>query len=669
MAIAEIQKVRMAVHKSVSDELIDKLQKLGCCQFISQSHENVKELDIAPLRARLRRTEDMLGEARFVMRFLDPYATEKGGGMAKAFGEIPEYSLEELARLASEDNLSKLSADVREMEKRLSDSRSGLSKIAGLKAQLEPISELPYSLDFYNAGTDRLAGALISLPKGNTAELEKTLEGVFGSMVDIYMLARGENEAQQIVSIIYPRDRSSEFQEAIAKCQTARIDVPPVLKGTPADELQILDEEAESFLLAEAEVTEEISAIANEAYRICQCGTDYWSIQKAKLDSLIDGDQTEQILLFSLWLPAECLDAFNRTFEPYKDLTEVVISSPEKDETPPTVLSNPKWSNAMEALTTMYGTPTYGKLDPTSIITPFFYLFFGMCFGDAGYGLVVSSLLIAILMKKKVTGTLRKFMVILIAGNVVALLFGAITFSWFGDAIEAFSFLKPLMPLKQLQFLDPMNDPMTLLGISLALGFVQIILGLVLAMIENLKSGDRVAAFADQGGWIVFLCGLVLYGLSASGAIGIPTMLTGSVAAAGALILVATQGRGKNSIAGKLFSGVLSLYNITGYLGDVLSYSRLLALGLGSAAVGMVINLLCNLVSGAPVVGIPLAILIFVVGHVFSVAVNMLGAFIHSLRLQYVEFFGKFYEASGEEFSPLSVSTQHVKLTGLGEKA
>jgi V/A-type H+-transporting ATPase subunit I len=129
------------------------------------------------------------------------------------------------------------------------------------------------------------------------------------------------------------------------------------------------------------------------------------------------------------------------------------------------------------------------------------------------------------------------------------------------------------------------------------------------------------------------------------------------------LILVATQGRSKKSIPGKVFSGVMSLYNVTSYLGDLLSYSRLLALGLGSAAVGMVINMLANLVSSSiPMIGWLVGLLIFLVGHVFSIAVNILGAFVHSLRLQYVEFFSKFYEASGEEYSPLSLSTQYVRL-------
>ena len=172
-----------------------------------------------------------------------------------------------------------------------------------------------------------------------------------------------------------------------------------------------------------------------------------------------------------------------------------------------------------------------------------------------------------------------------------------------------------------------------------------------------------MGAFADKGGWILFLVGLVLLGGTSSGVL--PSSLSGFskvVAAAGALVLVATQGRGKPTLFGRLLSGVLSLYNVTAYLGDTLSYSRLLALGLSSAAIGMIVNLLCTLVVGVPYVGIPLAILIFVGGHIFSIAVNILGAFIHSLRLQYVEFFSKFYEANGRPFAPFRCETQFVRL-------
>jgi V/A-type H+-transporting ATPase subunit I len=465
-----------------------------------------------------------------------------------------------------------------------------------------------------------------------------------------------------VVSVIYVRSEAEKFEEAVSAFDSSRVDVPAQLTGLAADELKALETELTGLKSEESAIVAEISSAANETYKRCEYCSDYWGIQRDKVGALMEGEQTEQIVVSEFWIPDVRLGELKKVLNSYEPLTDMVVSEPEEGEKPPTLLANPKWSRALEALVTMYGTPTYGGFDPTVITAPFFYAFFGICFGDAGYGLLIASVVAFLLVKKKPEPSVRNFLTIVLVGNICAFVFGAVTFSWFGDSLTSFSFLKSLGWLKSIQILDPMGDPMTMLVISLAIGFFQIMLGLVVAMRNNLINGNRVAAFADQGGWIVFLCGLVLLGLSSGGVIGLPTRLSGAIAGAGALILVTTQGREKKSFVGKLLSGVMSLYNVTGYLGDILSYSRLLALGLGSAAIAMVVNLLANLVSGVPYVGIILGILVFVLGHVFGMAINILGAFIHSLRLQYVEFFGKFFEASGEEYTPLSCATQYVRL-------
>jgi V/A-type H+-transporting ATPase subunit I len=653
----------MAAHKTISDELIDKIQRLGCCQFIPQSREKIDERDAASLRGRLRRVEDLLGEVRFAMRFLDPYVSDKGGGLSRAMGNLPSLSTDGLAKLADEEKFKTTVALLRDLEKKAADAKSGISRVNGLKAQVQPLLGLPYSLDFYTKGTESVQGALYSVQTPQAEKFESEVRRVLGDMAELYALPAREADSSRIYSLICSRDLTEDLQRTLSGFQLSRADVPAQLSGTPSDELAKLERELSSYKEADEAVAGEIRAMANDAYKTCQYCTDYWNISRAKLSALLDGEQTEQIIVSSFWIPQRCVNAFRGAAAPYEGLTEIAEVEPEDGAEPPTLLRNGNFSSAIEPLITMYGIPTYGGFDPTTIVTPFFYLFFGMCFGDAGYGLVISGLLLFLMMKHRITGTLKKFLVILTVGNIMAVIVGAMTFSWFGDSVTSFSFLRPLSGLRSLQILDPMNDPMTFLNISLTLGFIQIMTGLVISLAENLKKGNKMAAFSDQGGWIIFLCGLVLLGLSSSGAIRLSSSVSSAIAAAGAVILVATQGREKESVFGKLFSGVLSLYNVTGYLGDVLSYSRLLALGLGSAAVGMVINLLANLVSGVPYVGVLLGIVIFVLGHVFSIAVNILGAFVHSLRLQYVEFFGKFYESSGEDFSPLSMSTQYVELS------
>ena len=662
MAITDMQKVRIALHKSISDELIGKLQKLGCCQFMAMDQEMVDEKSTAPLRAKLRKTDELLGDVRFVSRFLEPYATDKGSAISRAMGGMPTCTLAELEDLASAEKFSVILEDVRSLEKNLSNARAGISRVRGLMSQLQPLSEVPFDLELYNRGTDRIQGSLLYVLKTQTDNLKSAADAKFAGMVDVFTLPAGEKDTSQIVSLLYPRELAAEVQSLLGGYQVTRIDIPSQLSKVASDELTALTTELNELTDSESLAVNNITNVANSYYKTSQYCSDYWGIQKSRLDSMITGEQTEQIILVSLWIPKNRVDGLRAVLANYEELSDVIICDPEEGDNPPVLLSNSAFASPLEPLTVMYGSPSYGTYDPTTVMAPFFYLFFGMCFGDAGYGLLLSALLMYIMVKKQISGTLQKFFKILIIGNLAAVAFGTITFSWFGDSIPGFPFLSFLMPLQSLQILDPMNDPMTMLYISLALGFIQIMVGLVIAMMGNLKNGDKFAAFADQGGWMIFLVGLLMVGLSAGGTISVPTNVSAIIASAGALILVATQGRSKEGIGSKLFSGVLSLYNVTGYLGDVLSYSRLLALGLGSAAVGMVINLLAKLVAGAPYVGVIFAALIFVMGHLFSLAVNILGAFIHSLRLQYVEFFGKFYDSNGEEFTPLALSTQYVKV-------
>jgi V/A-type H+-transporting ATPase subunit I len=230
--------------------------------------------------------------------------------------------------------------------------------------------------------------------------------------------------------------------------------------------------------------------------------------------------------------------------------------------------------------------------------------------------------------------------------------------------IDAFGPLAFLREVKNsVVLLRPMENPLNFLGISLALGVIQVLFGLFLAMWENLQKGDYVAAFGDQGGWITLITGLLVYAGNAAGILGPTAGFFGKVLSlVGAGLLVATQGREKTGFVSKALSGLLSLYNITSYLGDVLSYSRLLALGLATSAVAMIINTLTGLVIDIPFIGMILAVVVFIGGHLFSAAVNTLGAFIHSLRLQYVEFFSKFYISGGRSFEPLAYDTQYVQV-------
>jgi len=321
-------------------------------------------------------------------------------------------------------------------------------------------------------------------------------------------------------------------------------------------------------------------------------------------------------------------------------------------------------------LTMLYGAPAYGSVDPSFPMMPFFLLFFGMCYADAGYGIAVAAAGIYFLNKfKKIPANLKQAMILVKYCGYATIFYGAITGSWFGDMFDAFSFLSFFLPVKNFfMLLDPMKNPMLVLGISLGLGIVHLFWGLALAAYGNVRRGAYFAALADQGGWFTLLIGLLLFGV---GSFALPALLQVGkwMSIAGAAILVLTQGREKKGIISKLVSGALSLYNVTGYLGDVLSYSRLLALGLVGGAVAMITNMMSSLCGGTAYVGWLVAALVFLCGHVFNMVINILGAFVHPLRLQYVEFFGKFYEGGGTAFKPFRIKTEYVTVTDGGNGA
>ena len=665
MALAEMCKARIAVHKSVAEDLIGKLQGLGCCEFVSRTPESTDGGAIVRLKAEQRRIEELLSDVRFVQRLLEPLEVNKESSFARMLGEIPAISLSELSSMADEEKFNAFVTILREKEKKMTECRADISRLKGLISQTVLLESIKYPLEFFTTGTDMVAGAVYSVPKASVGALISQINTELGGLVEYQQLPGNEKDPSVSFAVIFGKESQEKVQQIFSDVSAGRIDVPKDLMLTVQEEKASLSVAIEKAEREETSICSEIAACADEGLSMARYYGDYWMILRDRIESMISAMPTEDVLIWSFWMPTSHKGAVEKVISGFDSLTEYSVIEPDEGEMPPTLLKNPSWSSCMEPLTLMYGTPSYGGIDPTTLMAPFFFVFLGMCFGDAGYGLILSGVFGYFLVKHQLSSTLKKFFVMLTIGMLCSVVMGALTGSWFGDSVDAFPFLSAFVPLKNsLQFLDPMKDPMTLLMISLGLGFVQVIFGLLIAFKANWSSGNRFAALSDQGGWIVFLFGLVLVGLSMSGSLSACWIMPSKITAIlGALILVGTQGREKSGIVGKLFSGLLSLYNVTGYLGDVLSYSRLLALGLGSAAVGMVINLLAKLVVGTPYVGILLAALIFILGHSFSIAVNLLGAFIHSLRLQYVEFFGKFYDANGKDFTPLCNATQFTKLT------
>jgi len=280
--------------------------------------------------------------------------------------------------------------------------------------------------------------------------------------------------------------------------------------------------------------------------------------------------------------------------------------------------------------------------------------------------LIITILSYFALVKFKFEGMTKKFFGLFFLGGISTFLTGAIMGSWMGDAVsylpESMQSIRIFLEDK-VTLLNPIENPMPLLIISLILGVIQIYTGFIIKFLVNIKEKKITTGLMDQGSWLLLISGIIFYIIT----VAIPSfskmkIISNYIIYAGLLALVLTQGRRNKGFILKIAGGVISLYDLIGYFSDILSYSRLFALGLSTAVLAVVVNNFVMLFKDIPFLGIILATLVFIIGHVFNMVISGMGAFIHSTRLQYVEFFTKFYEGGGSTFKPFRANTKYIKI-------
>ena len=373
---------------------------------------------------------------------------------------------------------------------------------------------------------------------------------------------------------------------------------------------------------------------------------------------------TEKTFTFDGWLPeaaqekvGKCLDKFTCSYE---------FSEPTDEDEIPVIMKNNSFVKPLEFVTGLYSLPNAREVDPTAIFTLFYIVFFGMMFADVGYGIILfAATLFAIKHYKMNEGGAYELMRVLNYCGVSSAIFGVLFGSYFGDLISVIGkqFFNADITIKPL-WLNPSESSMTLLVVSCALGVVHLFVGMGIKAYEQIKSGDVLGAINDNFVWYVIVIGLVLLLFGAKVAAWGPTVGKWmTILGFGAAIVIPVF---QNKGVGKAL-GLWNIYSgVTGNLSDILSYSRLLGLGLASASIAEVVNFLASLV-GHGGAGIILFIIVEIAGHALNFAINALGSFVHSARLQYVEFFGRFFEGGGEAFKPFNRDTKYFRIIEEGK--
>lgn len=357
---------------------------------------------------------------------------------------------------------------------------------------------------------------------------------------------------------------------------------------------------------------------------------------------------TDKVFLLEGWLPADRCAEIEKTLKPFTCAIET--REPTEDEYPqvPVQLKNNKLTRPLNMVTEMYSLPAYGTLDPNPLMAPFFILFYGIMMADMGYGLLMMIASVIISKKYRPKGTSGELFSLLGLCGISTFIMGALTGGFFGDFLtQLVAIVSPGTVFALPKLFDPLDDLTMILIGSMALGMVQIVTGMAISLIEKCKRKKFLDAFFEEITWWIVFIGIALLALGKGAAVlyvGCALVLLGPI----------VQGKGWGRLTG-VFG---SLYNhVTGYFGDILSYTRLMALMLAGSVIAQVFNML------AAMPGNVIAfIIISMLGNAMNFGLNLLGCYVHDLRLQCLEFFNKFYVDGGKPFRPMTLDTEYVDL-------
>ena len=467
----------------------------------------------------------------------------------------------------------------------------------------------------------------------------------------------GADKQQKYFSVILLKEEKDALYEALRPFGFSAISMADQ-KGTPTEAIHHYETRIKEIETSIAE-NEKVLAELSPARKDIEFLYDLLVTQRDRARIVGEMLSTDTVFYFDGWMPARAQAEVEELLQRYEFYYDIQV--PDAEEEVPVLLHNSSVATPFEAVTNMYSLPSRKDIDPTTILAPFYFIFFGMMLSDAAYGIILSALCFFVLKKYKPEGTIYKMFKMFFYCGISTFIWGALFGGWFGNffTVAADTLLGKEFAIQPIWF-NPLEEPMRLLIFSLILGAIHLFIGMGVQAYMYFRDGQAVDAICDIILWYVLLIGLVLFAVGGSVTPALSTV--GKIMSiVGAVGIFATGGRKKKGIIGKITGGLGALYGITSYLSDILSYSRLLALGLATGVVAQVINTLGSLAGGG-VLGAVILIVALVFGTIFNLAINALGAFVHSCRLQYVEFFGKFYTGGGREFRPFERKTKYVKI-------
>ena len=644
MAIVTMRHLRLIGLQAEREEMLRRLQHLGCLEITEPepaSDDPLLEKLRIPEAAELQRIREQYTAAEQALQTLTDH-TPKEKNALEPLPFIDEQALTDESQLADGKSAAERLNRCRE---ELASLQSRSEKLAAEEAQLLPWESLTMPLEC--ATTEKVLIQMGTLPAVVPPEqIREALEAAG----DLYEFREVSVDRERRYAVLTVHISQAEDHVAAVKALGWSRVAPGDRRGTAGENLAALRREQAELAERKAALEQEIAKCADQKPELRQL-SDASRIEMDRGEAKGRTRETAETFLLEGWFPAENTKELEMLLEGCTCAWQMTDPLPEDYPRVPVKLKNNRFTGPLNMVTEMYSLPAYGSLDPNPYMAPFFILFYGIMMADMGYGLLMMAASLLVLKKKQPTGGNRNFFALLGLCGISTFILGAMTGGFFGDFIP--QLVKLFNPESTFTWFwqplfSPINDIIMVMLGSLALGCVQILVGMVIGFIYKLRHGEIAEALCEEAAWWVIIgCGVAL------GVTGNKVFLWVLLA-----VLVISQSYGKKGIGGKIVGIGGSIYNhITGYFGDILSYVRLMALMLAGAVIAQVFNTLA---------AIPGNLMIFfvisILGNALNFALNLLGCYVHDMRLQCLEFFKYFYRDGGRAFRPVAAEPKYYRI-------
>lgn len=631
--------LRLLGMESEREALLKAMQEMECVEIssIDGSEEALKSGFAKPDDKALMSAQEASRAYRTALASLDRFAPEKKGMFRKRQG----VSRAAFFSAESEENARTAAETINKDTRRLGEIESERTKNEALRATLAPWLTVDVPLGGADGALSVFFGTVgLNVTNDALKALADSLDGLL-----TWQQASSDRSLRYLLVMCH----GSVKERALSALRDLGFSTVSFrgMTGTAKENDKALAENLAALEKERQEIEQRIAGLGGKREALLEASDRAAiALRREEAKSRLVG--TDKVFLLEGWLPADRCAALEKALKPFTCAIET--REPTEDEYPqvPVQLKNNKLTRPLNMVTEMYSLPAYGTLDPNPLMAPFFILFYGIMMADMGYGLLMMIASVIISKKYRPKGMSGELFSLLGLCGISTFIMGALTGGFFGDFLtQLVAIVSPGTVFALPKLFDPLDDLTMILIGSMALGMVQIVTGMAISLIEKCKRKKFLDAFFEEITWWIVFIGIALLALGKGAAVlyvGCALVLLGPI----------VQGKGW----GKLTGVFGSLYNhVTGYFGDILSYTRLMALMLAGSVIAQVFNML------AAMPGNVIAfIIISMLGNAMNFGLNLLGCYVHDLRLQCLEFFNKFYVDGGKPFRPMTLDTEYVDL-------